>query len=248
METVIIEEKASIAIVRLNHGVTNPVGTQLVDDLSTALKRVQQEATGMVLAGGEKFFSIGLNLPELLLLSRKDMAAFWDRFIQVTFDLYTLPMVTVAAVCGHAPAAGTVFALACDFRVVAEGRKVMGLTEITINIPVPYLPDLILRQVVGDRMATDLLYRGLTLNPEEALKVRLIDETMPQEKVLNRAFERASEIAAYSIDAFKVMKDTRTEDIRRKYHERAHRQQEDFLNCWHQESTQRILAKAAEKF
>ena len=63
---------------RLANGVINAIGAEVVEELSLALQEVQGRFRGMVLAGGNKFFSIGLDLPELLLkLGRKDMAAFW---------------------------------------------------------------------------------------------------------------------------------------------------------------------------
>ena len=76
MEKVLIEPSDDLAIVRLNNGVTNAVNLELVEALSSALRTVSREFSGMVLAGGEKFFSIGLSLPELLKLDRSDMTDF----------------------------------------------------------------------------------------------------------------------------------------------------------------------------
>jgi enoyl-CoA hydratase/carnithine racemase len=248
MKVVRIEQRGTVAVVRFDFGVTNAVGNDLVNDLTKALAEVEKGATGMVLTGGDKFFTIGLNLPELLQLSRADMTDFWQRFMQVSFDLYALPLVTIAAVTGHAPAAGTVFALSCDFRLIAEGRKIMGLNEIQLGIPVPYLPNLILRQVAGDRVATRLTYHGTMITPEEALQMGLVDEVHPQEAVLEKAIAKAEEIAAYPSEAFRVIKAARTEEIRRRYHEHGQRQHDDFLTCWYAEPTQQLLAAAAEKF
>ena len=116
----------------------------------------------MVLAGGTKFFSIGLNLPELIGLNRKEMAEFWERFTQTVFGLYTLPMPTVCAVCGHAVAGGNILALTCDYRIGSTENRKIGLNEILLGLPVPYLADLMLRQVSGDRAATERLYRAIT--------------------------------------------------------------------------------------
>ena len=73
LQTITVEQKEEITIVRLNHGPTSPVGPILVDDLHTALDMVKKQSRAMVLCGGEKFFSIGLDLPQLLELERAEM-------------------------------------------------------------------------------------------------------------------------------------------------------------------------------
>lgn len=248
MSSVKTEEKGNVAILTLANGVTNAVGSDLVDDLSKALSEIKEGANGLVLTGGEKFFSMGLNLPELLQLDRAGMDDFWRRFIQVTFDLYTMPMATAASVTGHAPAAGTVFMLACDYRFVAEGKKWLGLNEIKLGLPVPYLPNLMLRQITGDRVASEILYLGELLVPEKALQIKLIDEMLPQAEVLAKAVEKISVIAGYQRTVFATMKAVRTEDIRLKVQQNGEKHNKIFCDCWFSESTQKTLAGVAEKF
>ena len=96
------------------------------------------------------------------------MADFWHRFEDMVLALYTNPLPTACAIAGHAPAAGTILAIACDFRFLATGKKLIGLNEITIGLPVPFLADLMLRQAVGDRAATEIEYSGDLLIPEKA--------------------------------------------------------------------------------
>ena len=248
MNTITIEQVDKMAVITLSGSVTNPVSRDLVRELSEALDDVKQHARGLVLTGGEKFFSIGLNLPELLTLNRAEMSDFWPRFIGVCFDLYTLPMPTGAAVTGHAPAAGTIFAIACDFRYVAEGKKLMGLNEVKIGIPTPYLADLMLRQIVGDRVATEMLYTGAFFMPEQALQMNLVDQVHPQDAVLPSMIERISGLASFYPEAFQAMKKARIEDVVAKYHRNVEAYHEMFLDCWFSDFTQSALKKAAENF
>lgn len=248
MPAITMEQKENIAVITLSGSVTNPVSRKLVDEFFEALEEVKQCARGLILTGGEKFFSIGLNLPELLLLNRKEMSDFWQRFTQLCFNLYTLPMPTGAALTGHAPAAGTIFALACDFRYMAEGKKVVGLNEIKIGIPTPYLADLMLRQVIGDRGATEMLYSGAFFTPEKALRMNLVDQVHPPKAVLPAMIEKIEDLAANSCQAFKAMKKTRNEDIADKYQRNIKAYNEIFIDCWFSDFTQNALKKAAEKF
>ena len=136
MTNVTIDERGQIALVRLTNGVINAISPELLEDFAQALKRIQKEFKGMVLAGGSKFFSIGLDLPKLLKLDRNAMTAFWKNFNDLTFDLFTIPFPTVCAIEGHAIAGGTIFALCCDFRFAANLPKKIGLNEINLGVPV----------------------------------------------------------------------------------------------------------------
>ena len=148
MKNVSIESHDSVAILRLTNGVTNSITPEMVVELSEALKQIKSEYKAMVLAGGSKFLCIGLNLPGLLQLDRPAMTEFWHAFDQISIDLYTLPMPTACAIGGHATAGGAIMALACDYRFIASGRKFIGFNEVQIGVPVPYLADLMLRQIV----------------------------------------------------------------------------------------------------
>jgi enoyl-CoA hydratase/carnithine racemase len=248
MSKVVIESHENVALVRLNNGVINAINTELVDDLSQAIHQVKTEFKGMVLAGGTKFFCIGLDLPVLLKLDRAGMSKFWDKFDQVIADLYTLPIPTACAVAGHAVAGGTILALSCDYRFVASGRKYLGLNEIKIGVPVPYLPDLILRQIVGDRAATEVVYRGEMIEPQAALEIGLIDEVFSEDDLEEQAVGRITELAVLSQPAFGFIKENRVRDNHHKFVIERESNKEQFLDCWFQESVRELLGEAAKKF
>ncbi|MBW1643579.1 MAG: enoyl-CoA hydratase/isomerase family protein [Deltaproteobacteria bacterium] len=248
MGTIEIEANDHVAVLRFNNGVSNTVSSDFVNDLSDALKRTKNEFKGQVITGGEKFFSIGLNLPELLTFDRFDMTDFWYRFNQAIYDIYTHPLPTAAAIAGHAPAAGTIFAIASDYRFAAEGRKLIGLNEVKLGIPVPYIAVLMLSQILRNQAAMAMLYQGEFIEPAYAKEIGLIDQIVEQDKVEDRALEKIKEIAAMPAPALHAVKANRVEDIRVKF-ERNHKEQHEiFLNCWFSDSTQELLAKAAENF
>ena len=126
MAAVTIEAHGPVAVLRLTSGVTNAIGSAVLRDIELLLPEVREAFRGLVLAGNPKFFSIGLDLPELLALDRDGMADFWRRFEDLVLALYTNPIPTACAIAGHAPAAGAILAIACDFRFLAEGQKLIG--------------------------------------------------------------------------------------------------------------------------
>ncbi len=248
MSDVIIEENGNIAIVRLNNGVTNAVSLTLVEDLAQALSTVKNEFRGMVLAGGEKFFCIGLNLPELLQLDRSDMYEFWFKFNKVTLDFYTLPIPTACAIAGHGPGAGTILALACDFRFAANEKIWVGLNEIQLGIPTPYIVDLMLRQTLNDASVNDLLYQGMLINPEKAKEIHLIHKICPKEELEEQAIEKIGGTVNFSGNAFAAIKNVKTESIRFSFEKNFKKQHEIFLDNWFSDHAQELLIKASKNF
>lgn len=63
MAQVIIEDHGDVALLRLDNGVTNAIGPTMLDDLLEALDEIKEGYRGLVLAGGPKFFSMGLDCP-----------------------------------------------------------------------------------------------------------------------------------------------------------------------------------------
>ena len=248
MSTVFVEQHDRIALVRMNRGVINALNTDLVTDLHKVVMDAPQSFDGLVLAGGTKFFSMGLDLPELLLFSREDMDRFWDLFDDMILTLYSVPIPTASAISGHAIAGGTILSLACDYRVIAEGRKLLGLNEINIGLPVPYLADLILRQIVSDAHANRIVFRGELLETQQAAELGLVDEVAPLETVESRAIEHVTDLGHRSQPAFALIKAHRTEDLQMNFIAQRQRKKEQLLQCWFQPRVQNLLRAAAEKF
>jgi enoyl-CoA hydratase/carnithine racemase len=85
---------------------------------------------------------------------------------------------SVAAVHGHAYGAGLQLALACDFRIFAEGTKV-GLLETRYGL----LPDMgatvRLPRIVGESRARELILLGDIIDADEALRIGLANRVVP---------------------------------------------------------------------
>jgi enoyl-CoA hydratase/carnithine racemase len=248
MTAVTVESHGKVALLRLTNGVTNAIGPAMVADFSTALSLIAADFRGCVLAGGTKFFSIGLDLPALIQLNRQEMSRFWDALDQAVLDLYCLPLPTAAAITGHATAGGTILALSADYRLIAAGRKMMGVNEINIGVPVPFLAALMLREIVGDRTARDLQYKGDLIHPETAKSVGLVDDIGPEEKIEALALEAIGTLADKPQRAFSLIKRNRTEAVCRQFESRRSEKKEEMLACWFQPAVQELLKKAAEKF
>jgi enoyl-CoA hydratase/carnithine racemase len=208
---------------------------------------IKGNAHGMLLCGGSKFFSIGLDLPALLKLDRTAMHHFFEDFNGLCLALFTASFPTACALAGHAVAGGNILALTCDYRYASSEKKI-GLNELKLGVPVPYLADQILRHTIGNRHATHMMYDGELRSFAEAQKIGLIDEICPPEKLEAMALEMLRGVASLPEPAFSETKANRVEDIAARYKNNHRAKNDRFLDCWFSDPVQQILHEAARKF
>ena len=164
----------------------NPmVCTQLVEAIDEA---VAAGMGGIVLSGGPKVFSAGLDVPFLLTLTdRGALRAAWEQFFEAARALANCPVPVVAAINGHAPAGGCVLALCCDYRVMADGPYRIGLNETQVGLVAPDGIQRLMRRAVGAHRAECLLVSGELVESAQALAWGLVDELTGIDGVPTRA-------------------------------------------------------------
>lgn len=114
---------------------------------------------------------------------------------QVYLDLYGSRLATVAAIQGHAPAAGCFLAMACDYRVMFEGTSAdrvptIGLNETQLGIAAPFWMGQMLVRTIGFRQAELALALGTLFTPKLALSVGLVDEVSPRLALGSHLFDQ----------------------------------------------------------
>ncbi len=247
MSPIILEEQGQVAVMRLNRGVINAISPEVVNDLSVKIAMVRSNSSGLVLTGGDKFFCIGFDIPKLLEMNQSGMTDFFHDFNQAVMDLFTLPLPTACAIKGHAIAGGTILLLACDYRFASYQKALIGLNEIRLGVPTPYLADMMLRQITGDQVASEILYLGEFMESVDAAKHGIISEVFPKEEVESKAIEKISHISKFNLKAFAETKANRAELIRLRYEGNYRSKNQAFLECWFSQATQKSLREAAEK-
>ncbi len=179
-----------VSELRLARPPVNALNPELCHDLRQALDTaLVNGARGIVLAGGPKVFSAGLDVPYLLSLGNDTTALLdaWNAFFDAARALIACPVPVVAAMAGHAPAGGCVLALCCDYRVMAEGPYRIGLNETQVGLVAPEGIQALLSRVVGPHRSERLLVSGALIDAKEALRIGLVDELTGIDSVATRA-------------------------------------------------------------
>lgn len=189
MNTLLVTIKDGVAIVGLNRGKSNPVNAEMVQELYDLVQNVEKDenVSGMVITGKENFFSAGLDLIEVYDYNEEKSRSFWKDFMALQSAMVAFKKPMVAAISGHSPAGGCVLALCCDYRVMAEGKFIIGLNEIPVGIIVPDGIFHLYAFWLGYRKAYQFLLEGKLLTVEEAFEHGLIDELSTPESVISTA-------------------------------------------------------------
>ncbi len=251
MSDVRLSKEGSMAVVSLDKGVTNPLGSTLVAELAGVIGRVRDdtEALAMVLTSeSDRFFSIGLDLPELIEMDRERFMGFIQMYDRTCLDLYGLPKPTVVAIKGHATAGGAILALCGDHRIISSGRKVMGLNEVKLGVTIPFPADRILRDLVGGRTASRVMEMGEFYGPEELLGLGMVDEVVPPDEVMRTAMELATSLASSSAEAYAAIKRNRTTPVLAEIEAGLVERQAEFVDMWYSPHAREQLELAKEKF
>ncbi|MEN1939640.1 enoyl-CoA hydratase/isomerase family protein [Luteimonas sp. MJ246] len=179
----------AITELRLARAPVNALDPELCAALAAAVPAaVDAGAQGLVLSGGEKVFSAGLDVPHLLSLQSRDaLGAAWTGFLDAARALAASPVPVAAAITGHSPAGGCVLALCCDYRVMAEGPFRIGLNETQVGLVAPDGIQHLMRRVVGTHRAERLLVGGELVESARAFEIGLVDELAAPGEVVARA-------------------------------------------------------------
>jgi E-phenylitaconyl-CoA hydratase len=186
-----------IATITINRPeVMNAMDPETYKELSDAWIEVRDNPdiwAAVITGAGTKSFTAGADLkktvtkrPEKweLFLTQKDQLL--NRGLEVWKPI-------IAAVNGYCLGGGVTLLLATDIRV-ASPNSTFGLSEVKRGlIPANGGTQRALRQLPYP-VAMDLLMTGRTISAEEALRYGLINEIVPQEKLMERALDYAQKI------------------------------------------------------
>jgi len=146
-----------------------------------------------ILTGADGAFCSGADLAELS--SGASLGFCWAGEDKgVTRRRLSKPV--IAAVEGHAVAAGLALAVWCDMRVASESA-VFGVFCRRFGGPMPNGATVRLPRIIGEGRALDMLMTGRAVDATEALNFGLADRLVPTGKALEAALELASQLAGF---------------------------------------------------
>ncbi|WP_293943294.1 MULTISPECIES: enoyl-CoA hydratase/isomerase family protein [unclassified Sphingobacterium] len=243
MEHIKTQVEDHILSIFLDRGKSNAIDTLLLKELIETLEISRENDTvhGAILIGKENFFSAGLDLITLFGYNEDQIREFWNLFLEATSLLASFPKPIAAAISGHSPAGGCVFALCCDYRIMAEGNFVIGLNEIPVGLIVPESIFQLYAFWIGKRTAYQNLLEGKLLTPNEAKAQGLVDDVVPANMLFNTAAKKIKQISQFNQKTWQTSKLNFRKEIILKLRENREETIQGILEQWWLPSTRSIL-------
>jgi 3-hydroxyacyl-CoA dehydrogenase/enoyl-CoA hydratase/3-hydroxybutyryl-CoA epimerase len=163
-----------------------------MSELSEHLDVIEKDASlkGVIVISAKKsIFIAGADLKTLLRQAQTGkLRAFIAEGQRVMNRLAALNIPTVAAIHGACAGGGYELTLACDYRVASDAPATrIGLPETTLGLIPAWGGATRLPRLIGAEKAADVILKGKLYSAQEALKLGLVDEVVPQDQLLNVA-------------------------------------------------------------
>ena len=129
-----------------------------------------------------------------------------DRMHETLVRMTTSSTIFVAALNGSALGMGAELSWACDLRLMAEGDYFIGHLEVLLGFPPGAGGTQRLPRLIGSHRALVAILEGKPFPADEALAIGAIDEIVPADRLISRAVERATHLAARPTEAIKAIK------------------------------------------
>ena len=213
---IIFEQKDAIAVLTLNRPDIRNAFThqEMIDEIVDACQRVQdaESVSVLVVTGAGSAFSAGGNVKDMYKREGmfsgdpNDVRQNYRKGIQrVTLAFQRLDVPAIAAVNGPAMGAGCDLTCMCDIRIASRKAR-FGETFVSVGLIPGDGGAFLLPRVVGFSKALELAFTCRVVDAAEALRIGLVSEVTPPERLLERAMEVAAEIAQHPTRILRLAK------------------------------------------
>jgi 2-(1,2-epoxy-1,2-dihydrophenyl)acetyl-CoA isomerase len=170
---------------------------------------------------------------------------------ELSWLLYNIPKVTIAAVNGHAMGAGLGVCLSCDLRIASESAK-FGTAYAKVGFGGDFGTTWLLARSVGAAKAKELFFLGDILDAAEAHRLGLVNRIVAADQLAAEVGEIATRIAHGPQVSYRYMKANVNLAMTTDFRTLLDREAETHLRCGqtedHKEGVRAFLEKRQPNF
>jgi enoyl-CoA hydratase/carnithine racemase len=167
----------------------------------------------VVIDGAGKNFCTGISLDQFPSRTQREAREFLYQIDAFYHTLARMKTVTIAAVHGYAVANGAGLAFGCDLTLAAD-TAVFGTTAINVGL-ICLGPAAPMIRLIGRKKTLEMVLTGDTIKAQEAQRLGLINQVVPEAQLQEAAGSLAQKLAAKSPLALQIGKEgiNRLQDI-----------------------------------
>ena len=208
MEYIKLTVEGNVGVLTVNRpAALNALNDQVIRELNEALDTIDLDVVRCLVVTGEgqKAFVAGADIGQMSGLTKAEGEAFGKLGNDVFRKLETLPIPTIAAVCGFALGGGCELAMSCDIRLCSD-TAVFGQPEVGLGITPGFGGTQRMARLIGVGRAKELLYTARKVKAPEALAIGLVEGVYPVEQLMEEALKMAARIAGNAPIAVRATK------------------------------------------
>ncbi|MHA1104549.1 MAG: enoyl-CoA hydratase/isomerase family protein [Promethearchaeota archaeon] len=190
-------QKDAVAIISINKPPMNPMSLEFFDELEVLVPKLSTDRSVraiVITAEGEDNFSVGMDLKQIAGVGRK-MISILDQRLRVLSAIENIRKPVVATLFGYCLGGGLELPLSCHFRLAAENGAKIGLPELDLGTVPAWGGSARLTRCVGRLYALDMILRARMISGQEAYRISLVNEVVPNTELKARALELAKELS-----------------------------------------------------
>jgi enoyl-CoA hydratase/carnithine racemase len=204
-----LERDGDVFVLRLEPDDENRFSLDWLDAVEAALDEAEaaDSPRALVTAGSGKFWSNGLDV-DWIAANGDRVGWYIGRVNALLARTLVSPVVTVAAVNGHAFGAGAIWSLAHDFRVMRADRGYFCLPEVDLGLPFTPVMSALVTGRLTPQAAHEAMTTGRRYGGERALVAGIVDQVADADRVLGASVEFARPLTGKSTPVRGKIKET----------------------------------------
>lgn len=234
----------------------NALGPELISDSIATLRAwsLDPSVGVIIVTGSGRAFCAGGDVSAMAKDTGRSLEESIDglrSWQELSWLLYSIPKVTIAAVNGFAMGAGLGVCLACDLRIASDQAK-FGTAYAKVGYGGDFGTTWLLTHYAGAPKAKELLFLADMIDAPEAQRLGLVNRVVPHNQVEPEARQWAARIAAGPLTSFRYMKANVNLATHADFRSALDREAETHLRCGqtddHKEGVRAFLEKRPPRF
>ena len=191
-QTLLTSIENGVFIVTINRpDKLNALNKEVISELNSAIDEIYSDPgirSAIITGAGTKSFVAGADISEFTALTAGQGMELARKGHRVFDRIEACPKPVIAAVNGFALGGGCELSLSCHFIIASENAK-FGQPEVNLGLIPGYGGTQRLTQVLGRNRAMQLLMTGEMFSAKDAESYGMVNEVVPQDRLLERCKE-----------------------------------------------------------
>jgi len=195
-ECIIVDRKEPVVTVTLNRPKKlNAINFQTWDEINDVYEKIKHDRSirYVIFTGTGDHFSTGDDIKMVIenfkAAKDYDHARFHQyRAHEMKNKILNMEQITIAAIRGYCLGAGLGLAMLCDFRIATPSAR-LGIPETRVGLFYTWGLTHHMNRLVGPAVTKDMIMTCRNVDAEEALRTGLIGHVVPEEKLMDKAYE-----------------------------------------------------------